>query len=81
LGNFSFGELMRAAIVKCILLKAEFLLLDEPTSHLDLESIEVLENLLAHFGGGFLMISHDRSFVANVTDRLFLVSEGRLTLV
>lgn len=79
--NLSYGELMRAAIVRCILEKAEFLLLDEPTSHLDIESIEVLEQLLHDFQGGFLMISHDRAFVANVADKLCLLDGGRLKLV
>lgn len=78
--NFSYGELMRAAIVKCILSRAEFLFLDEPTSHLDIESIHVLEELLADFPGGYLMISHDRSFVENVADHLYLLEEGYLRL-
>jgi len=81
IGNFSYGELMRAAIVKCILEKAEFLFLDEPTSHLDIESIEVLEQLLQDFRGGFLLISHDRSFVANVADKLYSLDSGRLMQV
>ncbi|MBN1212745.1 MAG: ABC-F family ATP-binding cassette domain-containing protein [candidate division Zixibacteria bacterium] len=80
-GNFSQGELMRAAIVKCILLKAEFLLLDEPTSHLDIESVQVLERMLDGFPGGFLIISHDRSFVENIADRLYMLEAGRLRLV
>ncbi|MBU8932955.1 MAG: ATP-binding cassette domain-containing protein [candidate division Zixibacteria bacterium] len=79
--NFSYGELVRAAIVKCILQKAEFLLLDEPTSHLDIESIEVLEQLLIDFPGGFVIISHDRSFVENVSDKLYTLDGGRLRLV
>jgi len=79
--KFSQGELIRAAIVKCILDRAEFLLLDEPTSHLDIESIEVLESLLGAFCGGFLMISHDRTFVENASDKLYLLEEGRLRLV
>jgi ATPase subunit of ABC transporter with duplicated ATPase domains len=79
--QFSYGELMRAAIVKCILARAEFLFLDEPTSHLDIESIEILEHLLNDFRGGFLIISHDRTFVANVSDRLNLLEDGRIKLV
>ncbi len=79
--NFSRGELVRAAIVKCLLQQAEFLLLDEPTSHLDIESVEVLEQLLDRFPGGYLIISHDRSFVENVSDRLYTLDEGRLRLV
>ncbi len=79
--NFSYGELMRAAIVKCILSQAEFLFLDEPTSHLDIESIDVLEQLLTDFPGGFLLISHDRTFVENVADQLCLLEDGHLRLV
>jgi len=79
--RFSYGELMRAAIVKCILSRAEFLYLDEPTSHLDIESIEVLEELLCGFAGGFLLISHDRSFVGNVADSLHMLRDARLTMV
>jgi ATP-binding cassette subfamily F protein 3 len=79
--RFSYGELMRAAIVKCVLMRAEFLFLDEPTSHLDIESIEVLEQLLQNFAGGFLLISHDRTFVSNVAEKLYALNRGRLTLV
>ena len=81
LGRFSQGELMRAAIVHCLLDRAEFLLLDEPTSHLDIESVEVLERLLESYQGGFLVISHDRTFVENVSERLYLLEAGRVRLV
>jgi ATPase subunit of ABC transporter with duplicated ATPase domains len=81
LSSFSQGELMRAAVVKCVLSRAEFLLLDEPTSHLDIESIDVLEQLLHGFKGGYLIISHDRSFVGNVATKLFMLDGGRLRLV
>lgn len=80
ISNFSNGELMRAAIVKCLLMKAEFLFLDEPTSHLDLESIEILERILQDFTGGYLIISHDRTFVENTADCLYLLDRGRLKL-
>ena len=79
--NFSRGELMRAAAVKCVLMRAEFMLLDEPTSNLDIESIEVLEKLLDEFQGGYLIISHDRAFAANAAERLYMLEEGRLRLV
>lgn len=78
---FSQGELMRAAVVKCILLQAEFLLLDEPTSHLDIESIEVLERLLEAFQGGFLLISHDRRFVEHVVEKLYVLDGARIRLI
>ncbi len=54
---------------------------DEPTSHLDIESIEVLEQLLQDFAGGFLLISHDRSFVGTVAEKLYALDRGKLTLV
>lgn len=79
--RFSQGELMRAGIVKCILQRAEFLVLDEPTSHLDIESVQVLERMLAAFPGGYLIISHDRTFVENVAERLYLLKDGRMALV
>ncbi|MDD5425487.1 MAG: ATP-binding cassette domain-containing protein [candidate division Zixibacteria bacterium] len=79
--NFSQGELVRAAIVKCLMEKTEFLLLDEPTSHLDIESVEVLEQLLTGFAGGYLIISHDRTFVENIADCLYMLEDGQLRLV
>lgn len=81
LDHFSQGELMRAAIVRCLLMRTEFLLLDEPTSHLDIESIEVLERMLDAFQGGFLLISHDRTFVENVAQQLYLLQGSKLRLV
>ena len=57
------------------------LLLDEPTSHLDIESIRVLEDLLASFRGGYIAISHDRTFVSEVADKLYYLQSGRLRLV
>jgi ATPase subunit of ABC transporter with duplicated ATPase domains len=79
--RFSQGELMRAAIVRCLMERAEFLILDEPTSHLDIESVEVLEKILRKFKGGLLFISHDRSFVENVAQELFILDKGKLKLV
>ena len=81
LDRFSYGELMRAAVVKCLLSKGEFLFLDEPTTHLDIESIEVLEKMLDGFPGGFLIISHDRRFIENVADRLYVLEGGRPRLL
>lgn len=80
ISEFSPGELMRAALVRCILDQAEFLLLDEPTSHLDIESIQVLEQLLESFPGGYLMISHDRSFVERAASKLYVLQNSRIAL-
>ncbi len=81
LASLSPGELTRAALVKAMVSRAEFLLFDEPTSHLDVESVEVLEQALSQFPGGYLVVSHDRSFVESVADKLYLIEEGRLKLV
>ncbi len=79
--SFSYGELMRAAIVKAILARAEFLILDEPTSHLDIESIQILEHVLTGYPGGIIFVSHDRRFVENMAEKLYLLEQGRLRLV
>jgi ATP-binding cassette subfamily F protein 3 len=78
--SFSRGELMRAAIAKCLLHRAEFLILDEPTSHLDIESIRVLEDVLGEFDGGFLIVSHDRVFVAAVAETLYVIENRTVRL-
>ncbi|MBD3404472.1 ATP-binding cassette domain-containing protein [candidate division GN15 bacterium] len=80
LDQLSQGELMRAAIVHTILQQSDFFILDEPTSHLDLESIAVLESLLTSFSGGYLVVSHDRAFVSTIADRLFYVDAGGIRL-
>lgn len=74
--TLSFGERMRGAIVKLILLRSEFLILDEPTTHLDIESLEVLERLLLAYPGGFLVVSHDRRLLTNITNELYEIRGG-----
>ena len=76
--TLSYGERMRGAIVKMILKQMEFLVLDEPTTHLDIESVEVLERLLESFSGGFAIVSHDRRLITNVADEVYILEEGRL---
>ncbi len=76
--RLSYGELMRGAIVKMILERVEFLILDEPTTHLDIESVEVLERLLKEFSGGFIVVSHDRRLISNISDEIYLLKKGRL---
>lgn len=76
--TLSYGERMRGAIVKMILKRKEFLVLDEPTTHLDIESVEVLEGLLETFPGGFLVVSHDRRLIFRVADEVYNLGEGRL---
>ena len=76
--ELSFGQQMRAALVRIVLGKTDFLYLDEPTTHLDVESIEILERFLRDFPGGFLLVSHDRRLVSEVSDELWTLEDGRL---
>ena len=69
----SYGEMMRAAILKAVLEKAEFLFLDEPTNHLDIESLELIDELFADFPGGMFFISHDRHFIAEHGEKLLII--------
>ena len=63
LGTFSGGMIRKAAIARTLASGASFLTLDEPTNHLDLATIEWLEDILKKSSGGFLMVTHDRSFL------------------
>ena len=81
MSSLSYCEQMRGVIVKLILERCEFLILDEPMTHLDIESIEVLKELLTAFPGGFLIVSHDRRLLANVMNEVYLIEERRLRLL
>lgn len=74
--EFSGGWRMRIELAKLLLRKPEVLLLDEPTNHLDIESIQWLEEYLANFPGALLLISHDKAFLDNVTQRTIELSVG-----
>ncbi len=74
--SLSYGEMMRAAILKSALEKAEFLFLDEPTNHLDIESLELLDELFGRYPGGVFFISHDRHFIAEHGERLMIIEDG-----
>ncbi|MEM6702264.1 MAG: ATP-binding cassette domain-containing protein [Acidobacteriota bacterium] len=76
--ELSLGERMRAALVQLALARCDFVFLDEPTTHLDVESIEVLERWLAEATSGFLLVSHDRRLLEQTCDRLFHLSEEGL---
>ena len=71
--TLSYGELMRAVILKAMLEKVEFLFLDEPTNHLDIESLEMLDESIEKFPGGVLFISHDRHFIAQHGKNLYTI--------
>ena len=76
--EFSGGWRMRIELAKILLLKPDLLLLDEPTNHLDSESIQWLEQWLLQSGSAVLLVSHDRAFLDNVTNRTIEISLGRI---
>ena len=74
----SGGERRRAAIVRALSLDPDVLLLDEPTNHLDIAAIEWLEDWLKRFNGAFVVISHDRTFLTNLTRQTLWLDRGQL---
>ena len=76
--EFSGGWRMRIELAKILLCKPNVFLLDEPTNHLDIESIQWLEDFLKVYPGAVLIISHDRAFLDNVTDRTIEISLGKI---
>ncbi len=74
----SGGEKTRVALAKLLLKRPDILLLDEPTNHLDLSAVEWLEEFLKAYKGTLLVISHDRFFLDNVTNRTFLLLKGEM---
>lgn len=75
--EFSGGWRMRIELAKILLRKPNVLLLDEPTNHLDIESIQWLEDYLKGFPGSLVLISHDRAFLDNITERTVELSLGK----
>ena len=76
--EFSGGWRMRIELAKLLLQRHDVLLLDEPTNHLDIESIQWLENFLATRAGTVMLVSHDRAFIDNVTNRTIEISLGKI---
>ena len=75
---FSGGWQMRVELAKLLLRHPDFLLLDEPTNHLDIESIQWLENYLQGYTGAVVLVSHDRTFLDNITKRTIEITAGRI---
>jgi ATP-binding cassette subfamily F protein 3 len=76
--EFSGGWRMRIELAKILLMKPDVLLLDEPTNHLDIESIQWLEQWLAQSSSAVVLVSHDRAFINNVSNRTLEISCGRI---
>ena len=76
--EFSGGWRMRIELAKLLLRRPDVLLLDEPTNHLDIESIQWLENFLRVSQGAVVLVSHDRAFINNVTNRTIEISCGHI---
>ncbi len=78
LGTFSGGQKTRICLARALIRQPDFLFLDEPTNHLDIDMVEWLEEFLAGYPGGVLVISHDRYFLDKVTDRILELENGTL---
>ena len=76
--EFSGGWRMRIELAKILLKKPDLILLDEPTNHMDIESIQWLEDFLINQAKAVMVISHDRTFVDNITNRTIEVTMGRI---
>ena len=76
--EFSGGWRMRIELAKILLQKPDLILLDEPTNHLDIESVQWLEDFLKNSAGAVMVISHDKAFVDNLTNRTIEITRGRI---
>ena len=79
--ELSGGQRSRVALARLAMLEVNVLVLDEPTNHLDIASQEVLEDVLRHFDGTFLLVSHDRYLVQALATHVWIVEGGQLTVL
>ncbi len=78
MGKLSGGQLRRAALARALVEEPDILLLDEPTNHLDLGAIEWLEEYLKSYRGALLCVSHDKTFLKNISDKVFWLDRGNI---
>jgi len=78
-GALSGGWKMRVALARILLMRPDVMLLDEPSNHLDLESLIWLENFLGQYDGALLMTSHDREFMNRIVNKVIEIDGGQLT--
>ncbi len=78
MGSLSGGQVRRAALAQALITEPAILLLDEPTNHLDIQAIEWLEGYLASYNGALLCVSHDRKFLANISQRVLWLDRGAM---
>jgi ATP-binding cassette subfamily F protein 3 len=74
----SGGEKSRVALAKTLISQANFLLLDEPTNHLDMQSVNILIQALQQYQGSFLVVSHDRHFIAHIANKIWYIENQQL---
>ncbi len=79
-GVLSGGERTRLALCQLLLSPSNFLILDEPTNHLDIQSKEVLKSALKNYEGTFIVVSHDREFLDNLTNRIWDIENKALKI-
>jgi ATP-binding cassette subfamily F protein uup len=78
MSNLSGGQVRRACLARALVLQPDILLLDEPTNHLDLTAIEWLEDYLKSYQGALICISHDRTFLANISQKVLWLDGGEI---
>lgn len=78
ISTLSGGERAKVALTKMLLAKPHVIIMDEPTNHLDLHSKNVIKNMLEHFNGTSLIVSHDRDLLEHIANKVWLVQDGTL---